>query len=49
MKIQKTEEEILRDALQFLEDANFSYACFTDNFKRYVEKVIKKDGGDKST
>jgi hypothetical protein len=34
----KTKEEILDEALVFLDDARFAFACFVDCFKRWVEK-----------
>jgi hypothetical protein len=34
----KTGEELLKEAVEFLDEATFKFACFTDHFKRYVEK-----------
>jgi len=39
----KSKEEVLKQALDHLEEANFNFACFVDAFKRYV----LKDGDDK--
>jgi len=33
----KTKEEILKYAIESLEDAHFSFACFVDAFKRYID------------
>ena len=36
---EKTGEELLKEAIEFLDEMQFNMACFVDHFKRYVEKV----------
>jgi len=30
----KTKDELLKEALEFLDDAQFKFCCFVDSFKR---------------
>jgi hypothetical protein len=33
----KSQEVLMQEALEFLEDTRFAFACFVDHFKRWVE------------
>lgn len=36
---EKTPEEALKEAIEFLDTAKFNFACFVEAFKRYIEKL----------
>lgn len=38
----RTEEEILNEVMEKLEDSQFAFVCFFDAFKRYLNKVKEK-------
>lgn len=47
----KTQEEIFKDTIEFLEETRFNFACFCDSTKRYLikleeerKKEVKKSG-----
>ena len=35
----KTSEEILKEAIESLEESRFAFGCFVDAFKRYLGKL----------
>jgi hypothetical protein len=39
---ERTPEETLKEAMNDLDEANFKFACFVSNFKRYVEKSERR-------
>lgn len=41
----KPKEETLKEALEFLHEARFNFACFVDSFERYLKKagILQKD------
>ena len=36
---EKTAEEVLADAIEFLDDATFSFACFVSAIKRWKDTL----------
>lgn len=44
--IPKTKEEQLSNALDYLEETRFNFACFVDSFKRYLEKAGVKENDE---
>ena len=36
---EKTAKEVLADAIEYLDDATFSFACFVSAMKRWKEKL----------
>jgi hypothetical protein len=37
----KTSDELLKEALEYLDEVTFKFACFVDHFKRAVENKTK--------
>jgi len=35
----KTNKEILEECIEFLDEAQYKFACFTDHFKTYLKKM----------
>jgi len=36
---EKTKEEVLADAMEFLDDMSFNFACFVSAIKRWKDKL----------